>query len=106
MEDKLDFGDTKDFVAKKLSAKDSLSTKFRTLQVFKSVLAFHLDDKDPKALIDLDLQRLEYAKKALMKGTDIADVAFQVGFFDQSHLNKAFKQAYLVTPNRFQRRLL
>ncbi|WP_019616767.1 AraC family transcriptional regulator [Psychromonas ossibalaenae] len=45
--------------------------------------------------------RLEYAKKALIKGSDIADVAHQVGFFDQSHLNKAFKQAYLVTPNNF-----
>lgn len=46
--------------------------------------------------------RLEYAKKKLMEGNDISDVAHQVGFFDQSHLNKAFKRAYLVTPNYFQ----
>ncbi len=46
--------------------------------------------------------RLEYAKKALIKGSNISDVAYQVGFFDQSHLNKAFKKAYRVTPNHFQ----
>ena len=50
--------------------------------------------------------RLEYAKKALIEGNDISDVAYQVGFFDQSHLNKAFKHAYLVTPNHFQQRAL
>lgn len=50
--------------------------------------------------------RLEYAKKALIKGGDVSDVAYQVGFFDQSHLSKAFKQAYLVTPAHFQRRVL
>lgn len=50
--------------------------------------------------------RLEYAKRALSKGSDISDVAYQVGFFDQSHLNKAFKQAYLVTPKHFQQRCI
>jgi len=50
--------------------------------------------------------RLEYAKKALMKGGNLSDVAYQVGFFDQSHFNKAFKNAYLITPSHFQRRVL
>jgi len=50
--------------------------------------------------------RLEYAKKALMKGGNLSDVAHQVGFFDQSHFNKAFKNAYLITPSHFQRRVL
>lgn len=50
--------------------------------------------------------RLEYAKKALIRGGDISDVAYQVGFFDQSHLNKAFKHAYLVTPSHFQQRVI
>ena len=35
-----------------------------------------------------------------------ADVAQQFGFFDQSHLNKAFKQAFLLSPVQFQRRML
>lgn len=74
-------------------------SKFQFLRQFKAAMGM-----TPHAYFKH--LRLEYAKKALMKGTDIADVAFQVGFFDQSHLNKAFKQAYLVTPNRFQRRLL
>ncbi|MGL1955751.1 MAG: AraC family transcriptional regulator [Colwellia sp.] len=47
--------------------------------------------------------RLEYAKKELLKGNKIAEIANQVGFFDQSHFNNAFKSAFLITPANFQR---
>ncbi len=50
--------------------------------------------------------RLEYAKKALLRGDSVISVAQQVGFFDQSHLNKAFKRAFLLSPQAFQRRML
>ena len=59
---KEDFSDAKSFVARKIQAKDSLATEFRTLMLFQDALAFHLNDKDPKALIDLDLRRLRYAR--------------------------------------------
>jgi AraC-like DNA-binding protein len=36
----------------------------------------------------------------------VISVAQQVGFFDQSHLNKAFKRAFLLSPQAFQRRML
>lgn len=74
-------------------------SKFQFLRQFKQSMGM-----TPHAY--LKRVRLEYAKKALMKGGNLSDVAHQVGFFDQSHFNKAFKNAYLITPSNFQRRVL
>lgn len=74
-------------------------SKFQFLRQFKQSMGM-----TPHAY--LKRVRLEYAKKALMKGDNLSDVAYQVGFFDQSHFNKAFKHAYLITPSHFQRRVL
>ncbi|WP_299797054.1 AraC family transcriptional regulator [uncultured Shewanella sp.] len=74
-------------------------SKFQFLRKFKQSIGM-----TPHAY--LKRVRLEYAKKALAKGESVADIAHRVGFFDQSHLNKAFKRAYLVTPAHFQRRVL
>ncbi|MFT5807150.1 MAG: AraC-like DNA-binding protein [Moritella dasanensis] len=74
-------------------------SKFQFLRQFKQSMGM-----TPHAY--LKRVRLEYAKKALMKGGNLSDVAHQVGFFDQSHFNKAFKNAYLITPSHFQRRVL
>lgn len=49
--------------------------------------------------------RLEYAKKALMRGDSAISTAYDLGFFDQSHFNKAFKRAFLITPAHFQKRV-
>lgn len=72
-------------------------SKFQFLRKFKQSIGM-----TPHAY--LKRVRLEYAKKALAKGGNVADIAHRVGFFDQSHLNKAFKKAYLITPAQFQRR--
>ncbi len=46
--------------------------------------------------------RLEYACSLLGKNPQtIADVAQLVGFYDQSHFNRAFKQAYGVAPSSY-----
>ncbi|MDX2322151.1 MAG: AraC family transcriptional regulator [Moritella sp.] len=74
-------------------------SKFQFLRQFKQSMGM-----TPHAY--LKRVRLEYAKKALMKGGNLSDIAYQVGFFDQSHFNKAFKNAYLITPSHFQRRVL
>ena len=74
-------------------------SKFQFLRQFKQSMGM-----TPHAY--LKRVRLEYAKKALMQGGNLSDVAYQVGFFDQSHFNKAFKNAYLITPSHFQRRVL
>ncbi|WP_322047551.1 AraC family transcriptional regulator [Paraburkholderia sp. J67] len=47
--------------------------------------------------------RLERACELLLQGSQaIASVAQAVGFYDQSHFNRAFRQAYGVAPSRFR----
>jgi len=60
LEEESDFADAQTFANRTLTAKDSLSAKFQAMQVFQDAIAFHLEDKDPKALIDLDLKRLKF----------------------------------------------
>ena len=86
------------FQLEDLAASVGLS-KFQFLRQFKAATGM-----TPHAY--LKRVRLEYAKKALAKGEAVIDIALRVGFFDQSHLNKAFKQAFLVTPSHFQRRVI
>jgi AraC-like DNA-binding protein len=42
--------------------------------------------------------RLKHAKELLLAGRPIVSVAYDVGFTDQSHLTRRFKQIYGVTP--------
>ncbi len=49
--------------------------------------------------------RLEYAKKALHNGQRLCDLACSLGFFDEAHLNKAFKQAYTLSPSAYRQTL-
>jgi len=74
-------------------------SKFQFLRQFKQATGM-----TPHAY--LKRVRLELAKKSLTHGSLVVDVAQQLGFFDQSHLNKAFKQAFLLSPVQFQRRML
>lgn len=74
-------------------------SKFQFLRQFKQATGM-----TPHAYVKR--VRLELAKKSLTDGALVVDVAQQLGFFDQSHLNKAFKQAFLLSPAQFQRRML
>ncbi|MCP4439877.1 MAG: alpha-2-macroglobulin [Aureispira sp.] len=61
--------DAKTFIGHTFTAKDSLSSKFQTLQLFQELTKFHLDDKDPRAFIYTELRRLKYVKdKAILSG--------------------------------------
>lgn len=45
--------------------------------------------------------RVVHAKTLLAQGMAIADVAFETGFTDQSHLNRHFKRLVGVTPGQY-----
>jgi AraC-like DNA-binding protein len=46
-------------------------------------------------------RRLEIARDRILAGQPLADVATEVGFFDQAHLTHRFKRFLGVTPGRF-----
>lgn len=48
------------------------------------------------------LQRLNLARERLRTGQAIADVALDTGFTDQSHLSRAFKRTFGVSPGRYR----
>ncbi|BDS11025.1 alpha-2-macroglobulin family protein [Aureispira anguillae] len=54
------FADAQTFIAQELTAKDSLATEFQSLRLYQEATAFHLQDQDPSALVDLELRRLQY----------------------------------------------
>ena len=54
------FASASTFTALDLSAKDSTSLHLYALKLYRRVLAFHLKDTNPEALIDADLRRLEF----------------------------------------------
>ena len=47
-------------------------------------------------------QRINRAKQLLKRGEPIADVALQLGFADQSHFQRQFKQRLATTPRHYQ----
>lgn len=46
--------------------------------------------------------RFEAARDLLAKGTSVSDVAMELGFADQSHMTRVFKQRLGITPAAYQ----
>ena len=78
-----------------LAAKAGLS-RFQALRAFKRRYGL------PPHAYQLCV-RLGKARAMIMRGAAPADVAAQCGFVDQSHFNRHFKRAYLVTPMQYAR---
>ncbi|MGD1909093.1 MAG: AraC family transcriptional regulator [Leptolyngbyaceae cyanobacterium] len=47
--------------------------------------------------------QLKQVKQALRTGEPLAVIAAEQGFYDQSHLNRVFKQTFGVTPGQYQK---
>ncbi|BBU32079.1 AraC family transcriptional regulator (plasmid) [Burkholderia sp. THE68] len=97
-------GTVRDFVEAHLADKiilEDLSLlvgldRFRFLKMFKRTIGM-----TPHAwLLRLRLEKA-IALISASKSMSITEVAHAVGFFDQSHFTRAFRQAYGVTPARF-----
>jgi transcriptional regulator GlxA family with amidase domain len=46
--------------------------------------------------------RVYHARALLQVGKALTDVATEVGFFDQSHLNRQFKRILGITPGQYR----
>ncbi len=66
------FSDAEAFAKLELSTKDKLSFDFFALKYLQDLIKFHLEDKNPEALVDVDLKRLSYVyQKAVISNKDI-----------------------------------
>src|SRR5688572_27062972 len=57
------FDPAPDFVKHKFTTRDSLSLQHKALLTWQKLIAFHLNDAKPDALIDADLQRIEFVRQ-------------------------------------------
>ncbi len=71
-------------------------SKFHLIRLFNAT--FHLA---PHAY--QNLLRINYAKRELLNGRPIADVAFDAGFYDQSHFTRTFSGCVGTTPLQYIR---
>jgi len=57
------FDPAADYVNRKFPTKDSLSLQHKALLIYQKLIAFHLKDEKPDALIDADLDRIEFIRE-------------------------------------------
>lgn len=50
--------DARSFSNLKITSQDTTSLQLKTLKIYQNLIAFHLQDQTPEALIDIDIQRL------------------------------------------------
>ncbi|MGQ0828213.1 MAG: alpha-2-macroglobulin family protein [Bacteroidota bacterium] len=65
------FSGANEFIKIKFESKDSLSLKFYAIKTLQDLIAFHAKDAGPKALIDVDLKRLNFVRsKSVLETKD------------------------------------
>ncbi len=56
------FWKNEDFVKLKIETNDTLSSKYFAIKTLQELIAFHLKDESPLALVDADLKRLKFVR--------------------------------------------
>ncbi|MEJ7645867.1 MAG: MG2 domain-containing protein [Chryseolinea sp.] len=62
------FDSAEKFEAIPLTTRDSVSMKHFALNLFQNLIRFHIKDKDPSALVEIDMERLIFVKEHYKKG--------------------------------------
>ena len=57
------FDPASDFIKRKFETKDSFSLQHKALLIYQKLLAFHINDAKPDALIDVDILRIGFVKE-------------------------------------------
>jgi hypothetical protein len=55
--------DAKTFSTLNISSKDSTSLQLNALKIYQNLIAFHLKDQEPYALVDADISRLQFVNQ-------------------------------------------
>jgi len=93
-----------DYIEAKLAGDLSLAAMAAEVGLSPVYLARHFRDVFGETPHHYVLRRrIERARRLLLMGAAIADVAAACGFFDQSSLTRAFRQATGTTPSAFRR---
>ncbi|MFT5778488.1 MAG: hypothetical protein ACI837_001444, partial [Crocinitomicaceae bacterium] len=61
------FGNSSEFLALPIQSADSLSNALHASKILQYLTIFHLKDKNPSALVDLELRRLDFARSQVVK---------------------------------------
>jgi AraC-like DNA-binding protein len=79
-------------------ARESGVSRFQLLRAFARELGM-----TPHAYIMQ--RRVALARRLLLEGMTLTEVAVSCGFYDQSHLNRCFVRQFGVTPRRYRERV-
>lgn len=91
------FDPAADFIHRKFETKDSSSLEFFALQLYQKLIAFHINDPQPDALIDIDLQRLQFVRqKSVHPDTDTLYYMSVNHLADQYQQTPAAAQAWYL----------
>lgn len=83
------FDPAADFIHRQFETRDTASLEYKALLIYQKLLAFHANDKEPDALIDADIERLQFVKrKSVHPDTD------QLYYISMNHL----AEQYASTP--------
>ncbi|MFO7553502.1 MAG: alpha-2-macroglobulin family protein [Haliea sp.] len=63
-------GNNNEFLGMEISTPDTMSLLFQTMKIYRDLTRFHLNDTDPRALLEITLNRLDFARS---NGHGIAD---------------------------------
>lgn len=102
--DKGAFESVSRFVNWNFTTKDTSSFKYQALLLFQDLLKRHLNDKDPKALIDVDLKRLAFVRSAaVLPNKDVLyEQALQSLQFRHKKHPSGAEIAYQIASLRYQ----
>ncbi|MFZ4401136.1 MAG: alpha-2-macroglobulin family protein [Bacteroidales bacterium] len=71
LSNKMYFADSKSFINLKFTTSDSLSFKYYAIKLIQELTNFHISDKVPEALIDIELKRIEFVhQKTILQFKD------------------------------------
>ena len=100
IDDVLYFSPANEFININLNTKDTSSLKFIALQIYQRLLKLHINDNHPEALINIELERLEFVYNAavVQKKDSIYEDAL-LKLENKFHNNKAIAEAIFLRAN-------
>ncbi|MCE7058488.1 alpha-2-macroglobulin [Dyadobacter sp. CY343] len=81
------FDPAANFIHRKFETKDSASLEFYALQLYQRLVAFHINDPQPDALIDADLLRIQFVKQK-----SVHENADELYYMAINHLAEQYQQ--------------